>query len=160
MERFLASMAACSLGIGCVSDPVAPDPIPSISVLRAAPTTVTLSGETLRLVPYVYRDFQPVSPPDGRAMIALLHVQTTSGSAFPMGVRVDSAWVVFGQEVWTASVEEGAGVQLGGPMGEWVIRNGPKWGPGVNVDVIVGLRTSIGSTSLLRAPDQLIQRTD
>ena len=93
-------------------------------------------------------------------MTAVLHVQTTSGSAFPKDVRVDSAWVVFGQEVWTASVEEGAGVQLGGPMGEWVIRNGPKWGPGVNVDVIVGLRTSSGSTSLLRAPDQLIQRTN
>ena len=160
MSRFLASMAACSLGIGCASNPVAPDPMPSISVLRAAPTTVTLSGETLRLVPYVYRDFQPVSPPDGRAMIAVLHVQATGGSAFPTGVRVESAWVVFGQEVWTASVEEGAGVQPGSPMGEWVIRNGPKWGPGVNVDVIVALRTSTGSTSLLRAPDQLIQRTD
>jgi hypothetical protein len=129
-------------------------------MLRAAPTTVTLSGETLRLMPYVYRDFQPVSPPDGRAMIAILRVQTTGGSAFPTGVRVDAAWVVFGQEVWTASVEETAGVQPGSPMGEWVIRNGPKWGPGVNVDVIVELRTSTGSTSLLRASDQLIQRTN
>ena len=93
-------------------------------------------------------------------MIAILRVQTTGGSAFPTGVRVDSAWVVFGQEVWTASVEETAAVQPGSPMGEWVIRNGPKWGPGVNVDVIVELRTSNGSTSLLRAPDQLIQRTN
>jgi hypothetical protein len=160
MSRFFASMAACSLGIGCASSPVAPDPIPSISMLRAAPTTATLSGQTLRLMPYVYRDFQPLSPPDGRAMIAVLRVQTTDGSAFPTGVRVDSAWVLFGQEVWTAPVEETPAVQPRSPMGEWVIRNGPKWGPGVNVDVIVALRTSTGSTSLLRAPDQLIQRTN
>src|SRR5258705_8712353 len=139
MSRFLASMAACSLGIGCASNPVAPDPMPSISVLRAAPTTVTLSGETLRLVPYVYRDFQPVSPPDGRAMIAVLHVQTTGGSAFPTGVRVDSAWVVFGQEVWAASVEGGAGGQPGRAMGEGVIRNRAQLGPGGNADGIIAV---------------------
>jgi len=41
-----------------------------------------------------------------------------------------------------------------------VARNGPKWGPGVEVDVVVRLRDAAGHGVLLQAPGQLIGRTD
>jgi hypothetical protein len=41
-----------------------------------------------------------------------------------------------------------------------VARDGPKWGPGIDVDVIVGVRDGAGAVSLLRAPAQRNKRTD
>jgi hypothetical protein len=43
---------------------------------------------------------------------------------------------------------------------EKVARNGPKWGSGINVDVIVGLRIDGEKPLLLKASEQLIKRTD
>jgi hypothetical protein len=62
--------------------------------------------------------------------------------------------VIFGDQVWTADVEQAQGTQ------DWVARDGPKWGPGVRVDVVARLRESIGKEVLVRASDRLIQRTD
>jgi hypothetical protein len=42
------------------------------------------------------------------------------------------------------------------PNYEVIVRDGPKWGPDVMVDVIVRLRDSAGTESLFRAPKQLI----
>ena len=160
MSRILASIAACGVVIGCVSGPAAPSPSPSVFALRAAPTMITAGGVSVQLAPFVYRDFQPISPPDGKPMTAILRVKTADGSAFPTGVRIDSAWVLYGRAVWAATVQEEISAQPGSPVREWVVRNGPKWGPGVSVDVVVELVETVGSTSLLRASDQLVQRTD
>ena len=45
-------------------------------------------------------------------------------------------------------------------MREWVIRNGPKWGPHVYVDVIVELVTGPTTAFLLLAKNQLVSRSD
>ena len=128
--------------------------------LRAAPVTVMVGQQALVLAPSLYRDFQPSSPPDGKPLTAVLQIKAIDGAALAATFHVDGAWVINGTEVWTASVGE---EKLASPRPvyyEVVARDGPKWGPNVSVDVVVRIREPSGSSKLLRAAAQLIQRTD
>lgn len=142
---------------GCGGGPVAPTPV-SPSELAAAPTTVSLSRKSLSLGTYLWRDFQPISPPDGKPLVAVLHVTTDDGTNVPASVRADMVWVLYGTEIWTAVPQERPRFETA-PVYEAAAHDGPKWGPGVSVDVIIRLRDDSGRALLLRAPDQPIRTT-
>jgi hypothetical protein len=108
----------------------------------------------------LWRDFQPSSPPNGKPLIALVRVRATGGAPILPSVRVVGLWVVNGTDVWTATPREEQQRDPGASTFEVVAREGPKWGPGITVDVIAGLRDGAGAVSLLRAPAQRIKRTD
>jgi hypothetical protein len=133
---------------------------PSPAELRDAPASVVVAGQRLVLEADLWRDFMPSSPPDGRPLAAVLRVKVAGGGLPSADVRADHVWVVNGAAVWeTTPVEE----HPRGSMGPWlevVARDGPKWGPGVRVDVVVRLRDKSGQAYLLRAADRLIGRTD
>ena len=153
------SIALAGLLLACRGNPTAPVSL-SVPKLRAAPTVVTLAGKPLVLEASLWRDFMPISPPDGQPLVAVLQIKAADGSAVPSSVRADAAWVVFGDEVWATPVAEEQARDETAPFYEVVARDGPKWGPGVTVEVIVQLRDGVGPTVLLRAPDQLINRSD
>jgi hypothetical protein len=128
--------------------------------LRAAPLSIDVGGQQLVLSPYLWRDFQPVAPADGQPLIAVLRVQASGNAPVSNTIRVDAVWVVFGDEVWATAISEERAPSSTQPFYEAVVRNGPKWGPGVNVEVVVRVRDRQGSARLLRAANQPINRTD
>jgi hypothetical protein len=149
----LAAVAACSQ-----RSPTAPDS-ERPTELRAAPTTVAVGGKTLTVQTALWRDFMPVSPPDGKPLIAVAQVRTSDGSAVPEHVRADAIWVLHGTEMWMATpIEERTRAETA-PSYEVVARDGPKWGPDVTVDVVLRLRDASGQAFLLRAPNQRIRAT-
>jgi hypothetical protein len=154
----LSGITLAGLLVGCRGGPTAPEPRP-VPELKAAPTVVTMEGKPLVLETFLWRDFMPISRPDGQPLIAVLRVKTTDGSAVPPDVRADAVWVVFGGQVWAARAAEESARDETAPFYEVVARNGPKWGPGVTVEVVVRLRDGAGRSVLLRAPDQLVHRT-
>ena len=144
MRLVLGLVLVCA-SFGCRAAPSAPE----IDELRDAPTSVMLEGELFELPVALYRDFMPSSPPNGRPLAAVVRLPDRLAQ-----VRVDRIWVLLGDEVWSAEAEQVPGTQ------DWVARNGPKWGPGIIVDVVAQLRQPAGEGVLVRAPDRLIQRTD
>ena len=152
-----AALATATIGCSSGRDPLAPTP--PASELRAAPTLVTVAGTALRLETYLWRDFQPISPPDGKPLIAVMRVRAADGGTVPGGLQVDAAWVVNGGAVWAAEVRDEHG-SSNAQYYEVVGRDGPKWGPGITVDVIVRVRDAqAGASRLLRAADQPIRMT-
>ena len=126
--------------------------------LRSAPTTIVVEAQTLTLRATLWRDFMPISPPDGKPLAAALRVQPSSGTNVPPSLRATAVYVVLGDDMWTAEPLEERSRTETAPAYEFVARGGPKWGPDVNVDVIV--RLTDGSRSwLLRAPEQRISAT-
>lgn len=125
-----------------------------------APHIVAIAGATLRVDASLWRDFQPISPPDGKPLAAILTVTTIDGSPIPGGLTADSAWIHNGGLVWGAALVEEQPRGAGASFFEVVARNGPKWGPGIAVDVVIQLRDAAGQRALLQAPRQLIARTD
>jgi hypothetical protein len=154
--RFLPIAAACALLAAC-------DPPTTISTLpieyATVPTVVQVAGHELALEAHLWRDFQPVAPPDGQPLVAVLYIKTTDGGPFPAGVTADQVTVVFGEERWTAPARRESSSGQADVL-EVVGRDGPKWGPHVNVDVVVRLRGPDDQVHLLRAPNQRIGRTD
>jgi len=144
MRQALSLLLVCAVA-GCQTGPSEPDP----TGLRGIPTSAIVAGQPFELAVSLWRDFMPVTPPDGRPLavvVRLPHQLTT--------VRVERIWVIFGDNVWSAEAERAQGTQ------DWVARNGPKWGPGVRVDVVARLREDTGNEVLVRAADRIIQRTD
>jgi hypothetical protein len=131
------------------------------SRLRTAEETVTLSsGQVLSLKPYLWRDFQPVSPSDGKPLIASFRVRIADDTPLPEGVTVNAAWVLYGNAVWSSQPVAEYASPSGSSSFEVMSRNGPKWGPNVAVDVIVQVRDARNATYLLQSANQNIHRTD
>ena len=144
----------------------------SVKDLRKAPTQVVLDNKTLQMSAYPWRDFMPGAwGPDGSPLMVVLKVTSTERQPLPKGLRLDHAWVLFGEESWEVSDLRG---RLG-PRNEdqdlWIncsaspacqvtLRNGPKWGPRVRVDVVVHLTDSAGKEYFLQAPNQYVVRSD
>lgn len=159
MLRILAVVVGVILTAGstsCSGDSIT-DPSPP--TLENAPSRVTIGGSELKLEAYLWRDFQPVSPPDGKPLIAVLRVRTADGGRLPDGIRVDQVSIVYNDDVWSAPVEEEFPSAQPSVL-EVVAREGPKWQPGISVDVVVRIRDAEGRVYWLRAADQPIHRTD
>jgi hypothetical protein len=144
----------------------------SITDLRKARTEVVLDGRSLSLSAYPWRDFMPgtVNGPDGSPMMVGLKVATTDKKPFPSGVRLDRVWVLFDEQVWEVSefrarrksprYDEDSWINCAAlPACEVTIRDGPKWGPGVFVDVVVRLRDKEGRHLLLQVSKQYVNAT-
>ena len=144
----------------------------SINDLRNAPAQIVLNGKSLSLSTYVWRDFAPgfSSGPDGSPLMVALKVATSDKTAFPSGVRMDRAWVLFGEEIWEVSdfrgrVKSSSPNKDGwvkcsaSPVCEATVREGPKWGPDVLVDVVVRLTNEEGQRHLIQAKGQYIHST-
>jgi len=156
----LAAATAC----GGRSEPPAPIGEDAAALRQAPTTSAELAGFTYRLETYLWRDFAP--GPDvgssGRPLIAVARVAVNGETAaFPAAVTVDRLWVINADEIWeTAPREEQPRGSLNARTIEVVGRDGPRWGPGITVDVVVRLRGPGGATTLLRAAGQPINRTD
>ena len=127
--------------------------------LRAASERVEIDGRAYTLAASLWRDFMPMAPPDGESLIAALKV--SPADAMPSGdLAIDHVWVLNGEKQWSVAVGKPSGEgQLSASQLEQSVRNGPKWGPGITVDVVVRLKLG-KQTWLVRAAGVPIKRTD
>jgi hypothetical protein len=135
---------------------------PSIPDLLDAPEQIEIDGREYILETFLWRDFMPVSPPDGQPLIALIWITAIDSLAFPSTIDANRLWVINDELVWETefSFEERPDDPNRIHQLEKIARDGPKWGPGIQVEVIVRVTDSQDSTYLLRAADQWIYRTD
>ena len=133
---------------------------PSLKDLSAAPETIQIGGRSLLLKPHLWRDFMPVSPPDGKPLIALITLKTADNANLPKDINVGSVWLVNGDKLWSPTKKEVRRKNGDSSTMEIVVRDGPKWEPGINVDVIVELLDGQHQSHLIRVANQSIHRTD
>jgi len=163
MRRMLALFVGVILSIGCtdLGNPyVAPPPDIPLVVLRAAPDTLVVNGRRLSLSAYLWRDFMPISPPDGKPLMAVLTISAADSATIPSSLVCDAVWVIYQHEIWKAWLEIPPPGGVKPNQISRTARDGPRWGPNVYVDVIVRVIDASGASRLLRAPHQWIGRTD
>ena len=147
--------------IGCGSykkNPLVPD-IP-LDELQAAPLSIQLGDQDYTLETELWRDFMPIAPPGGHPLTALIRVIEQNGEPISADLKAEYLWVLKGDEIW-ATIFSAETPPLS-PQNELhkIARGGPLWETGIEVDAVVGLRLDHGPLELLRAPNQLIARTD
>ncbi|MGH2492566.1 MAG: hypothetical protein ACRDF9_13795, partial [Candidatus Limnocylindria bacterium] len=144
---------------GYVAEPTAASsPAPA-----SVPDQVTIDGRSYRIAPdspYLWRDFMPISPPGGRPLAASIRVVAVDGGTFPRDITVDRVGV-HGPSVWEiVSPEVRRSPEAGTPPSQIEVfaNEGPKWEPGIEVDVVIRL-VSGGAAYFLRASGVEIHRT-
>jgi hypothetical protein len=98
---------------------------------------VTISGETYTLETYMWRDFQPISPPNGKPLIAIIRVHAVGIVSFPISTIIERLWLM--DDLIIVSTGPTEEYMMDGNTLEMVFRNGPKWEPGISIDVVVKL---------------------
>ena len=147
-----------TINLGC-EDPVSsPQEFP-VEKLLSAPDTIDIEGEKIILNTYLWRDFMPVSPPDGKPLIAVVMIESVDSSDISGLIKPEAIYMVNSNEVWSSYFEDEIPPDNSPYSIKRVARDGPKWGPGIFVDVIVLLNVG-RDERLLLASDQYINRTD
>jgi hypothetical protein len=148
-------LPACSDDVSAPSEPTIPTM--TLAQLRSAPEMLDLAQQDYSLEAYLWRDFMPIAPSDGRPLVAVARLASLDQEPIPGDVELVYLWVVNGNRVWSTTFSDG--VETPDNVIQRYAYNGPKWGPGISVDVVVGVK--IDSTlRLVRAPAQPIYRTD
>jgi hypothetical protein len=137
-------------------NPLTPSPL--LDELLAAPLVVNVSGRDLKLETFIYRDLMPGTDPNGSPLIALVYLEAVDGQPFPDGIDSDRLWVINGDRLWETEFSDEPGLrdpshpyQL-----EKIARDGPRWGVGDRVEVVVRVKVPAAGTRLLRATHQTI----
>ncbi len=162
-KLLIGILGVCIFFGGCKFCKTTGPMIPSIDLntLLSAPEEVQISNQTFFLETSLWRDFQPVCPPDGEPLIALIWVVTKDSSEFPSSITANRLWVIKDKKwVWETNFSNEQTIPWPYKL-EKVARNGPKWGPGIYVDVVVMIVDKNDNKKyLLRASDQYIYRTE
>lgn len=125
--------------------------------LRESPETISIGNNTLVLTTYLWRDFMPISEENGSKMMCINKLTEVNNVPILSTIELKKQYVIKGNEVWTAEYNEiknSTDFIL-----EGIVRDGPKWGPNIEVDVVCEFENS-GTTHRILARSQLINRTE
>lgn len=162
MKRFLlfgfallVSVLLCNISF------VSADEDLSIDEFLSAPDEIEIDNRRYVLDVFIWRDFMPFCPPNGRPMISSVSVTATDSLEFPKSIDADRIWIVNGSDVWESgfSSEERSRRSYSNHL-EKIARGGPKWQTGIKVDVVVRVIDGADNIYLLKASDQPINRTE
>lgn len=124
--------------------------------IYTASEEVNVDGITYSLETFMWRDFMPISPPDGKPLIVIVWVNALGVNDFPSSTIIKRLWLINGLDIISTLPTEEYSVD--GNTLEMVFRNGPKWGPNIFVDVIVKL-IDIDFDFCVKAVNQTIHRS-
>ena len=130
-----------------------------IETLLSAPEQVEIGGRKYVLETFLWRDFMPFCPPDGKPLIALVWVTAVDSVEFPSSLDANRLWVIKDKKVWETKFSNEERARYPYKL-EKVARDGPKWGPKIEVDAVVRMIDRGKRTYLLKASNQWISRTD
>ena len=145
------------LVIQCGGKPGNPNDDVDMNEIKNAPPKINKQDRDFHLYAFLWRDFMPISPPDGKEMIVVIKIIATDSLMIPTTVTSDRMWVIYGEQVWSTGYSE---TQQGNDFElVKVARGGPKWETGVKVDVVVEVKNG-SDRFFLRSADVEIIRTD
>ena len=124
-----------------------------------APSQIEIDGQEFSLSSYLWRDYMPISPIDGKELAAVVYIATSDSSQFPLDLKADKMWVLNKDEIWEAQLTNGTQ-----PDGNFKIKKsangGPKWDVGSEVIVVVQLVDKNNQIYYIKEDGSLIRRTD
>ena len=152
MKTFWLLSAVLAVVGGCGS-PTEPQPF------RSAPDVLVVAGLPVSVKVQLFRDFMPTVPPEGRPLGGAVHLRVPGREDFPSIVRDAYLWVLNGDQVWFEVLRRQDDVSSPPDQVHFIPRDGgPRWGPEVFVDVVVGVRDERGRLSLGITRHVLIRR--
>ena len=131
-------------------------------ILEDIPDTLKIENKSIILKTEMWRDFQPISPQNGKPLIAIFWIKTIDSTSLPEGIEADAAWIICEDEIWDTYFldEEPPDYEVQPYQLYKIARDGPKFGPNIYADVVVRIIDNMNIIYYLKAKDQYIYRTD
>ena len=133
-----------------------------IKELRSASSeTIQIENNSFVLDAYLWRDFMPMSPLNGRPLISVNKLIELNSETIPNNIDLVKQYVINEDSIWITDYEDERRNSNSPHIIERSSRNGPKWGPQVNVDVVSKIFDSkTGENHYLILKNVFINRTD
>lgn len=133
-----------------------------IKELRSSSSeTLQIESNYFTLDAYLWRDFMPSSPPNGRPMISVNKLIETNSDTIPDHIDLIKQYVIHGNSIWVTDYEDEKRNSNSPHIIERVSRDGPKWDTGISVDVVTKVYDSkTGENHFLILKNVTINRTD
>ena len=152
----LLVLQACSM-FG--NDSRSPDPL-SLETMREVPDTLVIGEQQMVLTSSIWRDFMPISPPDGKPMIGVFYLTSVDESPLPADLRMRAAWIAKEDAVWASYMSDEPPPDDVPPYRlNGVVRGGPKWHPGIDLFGVVQITDSVGRVYLIRSAQTTLGAT-
>jgi hypothetical protein len=128
-----------------------------IDEILAAPEQLDVNGYSFELESHLHRDMMPnPQEPEGGDLVAGAYIWSIDDN-WPAGFDADHIWVINNDEIWDEKLTDAAGPIEPELLTKKAESSGPKWGPDINVDVVVRIIDDSDNTYLLKESDVLIE---
>ncbi len=129
-------------------------------LLEKSTDSLKIGSNVFILEAYLWRDFQPISPPEGRPMIASNSLIEVNTDNIPQNIDLVKQYVIKDESVWKADYDDSSPHSPGFKI-EKISRDGPKWEPGTKVIIVCKVTDKdAGVDYFIRKDDVEIKRTD
>jgi hypothetical protein len=125
---FTFILISISLITSC-EDPVSSPPEFSLQTLLSSPDTVEIGNQRIFLSTYLWRDFMPVSPPNGKPLIASVNIESVDSSDISDLLEPKAIYIINGNQVWNSYFTDESFAYDPPYRITRIARDGPKWGP-------------------------------
>ena len=101
-------LIAISFLTGCKKDEVSNIIVDKELILELdnnAAGVITIDSHDYFIDVYLWRDFQPISPPNGKNLISINWLIRADSSAIPDNIELKQQYVVYGDSLWIADYE-------------------------------------------------------
>ena len=126
--------------------------------ILSASEEIVINGRFFNLETYIWRDFMPPSPPDGKPMIIIIRIIPNDSQAFPSDLDANRLWLINGEDIVSLTFTNETRIKPPNIL-EKVAREGPKWDVGIKIDIVIRLIQNGYRTYYLKAKDQIIHST-
>jgi len=121
---------------------------------------VSIDSKDYFLDAYLWRDFMPISPSDGKPLISINWLISKDSTAIPNNIELTQQFVIYDDLVWISQYENETRPSLDYKL-ERLSRNGPKWGPFITVKIVAKITdTKTKNNYYLKLDRVRILRTD
>jgi len=160
MKRSLFFILAALSFLSC--DCAQKDKRQILQIKANAVDTLTIGSNSFVLDASLWRDFQPISPENGKPMISINWLMSTDSVKIPDNISMVKQYVIYKDEIWAANYEEVASTSGSSEYKiERISRDGPKWETGIFVDVIAQIHDSqTNKDYYIIRKNVLVERTD
>ncbi|MEA2076470.1 MAG: hypothetical protein U9O95_00440 [Candidatus Marinimicrobia bacterium] len=129
-------------------------------LLNDAVDTLCIDSLQFILEAYLWRDFMPISPIDGKPLISINWLVNLDSVQVPLNLDMTKQYVILNDSIWISDYSDESRMTYDYKL-ENISRNGPKWGPHIEVDVISKITDStIDTVYFIKAENVVIDRTD
>jgi len=123
--------------------------------------TLIIEANIFVLDAYLWRDFMPISPSDGKPMISINWLRDIDSTEISDNINLIEQYVIYNDSIWIAEYENETSTTQPDYKIEKISREGPKWGPKIYVDVISKVRNSkTNNDYYIRIKNIYVDRTD